>query len=399
MMPDVTSCNLPTHNDAKKLKEGSFLTMFWFNTLYVIIAGISSLASSAAAKIELRVLYPGSIAPMYIRGDGCGLNWSQGVRMSSLGNSTWSTYLDCSSNVTGLEVKALLDDRTWMLGGNHRIALSDPTSFVVYPWFHTYHGSLEIIKNVYSPELRNSRDVIVYLPPSYKENTLKPHRNVLVMHDGQNLFDRSTAYMGNAWMCQDALDGTIIGGTSAEVLIVGPYNTPDRINEYTYVYDPSEGAGGKGDLYLDWIESTLLPLVKKTYRVDLQRDRLGILGSSLGGLISCYAGWTRSGVYGKVGCMSSSFWWDNLDFQTNVVPPSTPAAPLPAIYMDWGTGSKGERDCGRYTENIYGQMVAKGFVENRDVFKYQDEGATHSETYWSKRFHIPIEDLYPMAYA
>lgn len=54
-----------------------------------------------------------------------------------------------------------------------------------------------------------------------------------------------------------------------EVIVVGPYNTNDRTDEYTYSFDPSEGFGGKGDLYLDWIESTLIPLVKKTYRVDL----------------------------------------------------------------------------------------------------------------------------------
>lgn len=99
------------------------------------------------------------------------------------------------------------------------------------------------------------------------------------------------------------------------MIIVGPYNTRDRNNEYTYSYDASEGFGGKGDLYLDWLEQTLIPLIKSKFRVDIQRDSLGILGSSLGGLISCYAGWTRSTVYGKVGCMSSSFWWNNQDFQ------------------------------------------------------------------------------------
>ena len=38
---------------------------------------------------------------------------------------------------------------------------------------------------------------------------------------------------------------TIISGTSEEVVIIGPYNTAARIDEYTYIYDPSEGAGGK----------------------------------------------------------------------------------------------------------------------------------------------------------
>ena len=44
----------------------------------------------------------------------------------------------------------------------------------------------------------------------------------------------------------------------------------------------------------------------------------GILGSSLGGLVSCFAGWTRPHVYTSVGCMSTSFWWNDEDFN-NVV--------------------------------------------------------------------------------
>ena len=156
------------------------------------------------------------------------------------------------------------------------------------------------------------------------ENTLKVHKNVLVMHDGQNLFNTKTAFMGNAWMCQNSLDQSIVGGTTEEILVVAPYNTSERMDEYTYVQDPEYG-GGKGDLYLDFLESTIIPLAQSNFRVEISRDTLGILGSSLGGLISCYAGWTRSDVYGKVGCMSSSFWWDNQDFQTNLITKSTPA--------------------------------------------------------------------------
>lgn len=106
------------------------------------------------------------------------------------------------------------------------------------------------------------------------------------------------------------MDQSIIGGTTAEVLIVAPYNTAERIDEYTYIADPDYG-GGKGDLYLDFLESTIIPLAQNNFRVEIDHSTLGIAGSSLGGLISCYAGWTRSEVYGKVGCMSSSFWWDN----------------------------------------------------------------------------------------
>ena len=64
--------------------------------------------------------------------------------------------------------------------------------------------------------------------------------------------------------------------------------------------------------------------------------------------------------------------------------------------MDSGTGSLGEKECTAYTANIYDQLVAdKHYEEGKEVFKYVDEGATHSESYWGPRFHIPLEDLYP----
>ncbi len=38
------------------------------------------------------------------------------------------------------------------------------------------------------------------------------------------------------------------------------------------------------------------------------------------GLITCYAVWTRPGVWGGFGaCMSSSFWWNNQDFNTTIL--------------------------------------------------------------------------------
>lgn len=309
----------------------------------------------------------------------------------------FSISVSCPSSVSSFEFKVLADDSTWEQGSNHHYSTEQGSTREIYPWFNSKSGDTStIIKNVYSKELNNTRDVIFYLPPSYYENSLKTYSNILIMHDGQNLFDWKTAYMGNAWNCQESLDSTIIGGTTDEILVVGAYNTPDRINEYTYIYDPSEGAGGKGDLYLDWIESTLLPLVKENIpRVEIKRETLGILGSSLGGLISCYAGLTRPDVYGRVGCMSSSFWWDENDFQKNVVPESTPKKPLNHIYMDSGTGSVGEKECTAYTADVYQQLADKGYSPDEEVFKYVDEGATHSESYWGPRFHIPMEDLYP----
>lgn len=43
-------------------------------------------------------------------------------------------------------------------------------------------------------------------------------------------------------------------------LFLGVYNTPNRTDELTYSYDPTEGTGGNGEKYLDFIETSVLPL-------------------------------------------------------------------------------------------------------------------------------------------
>ena len=96
--------------------------------------------------------------------------------------------------------------------------------------------------------------------------------------------------------------------------------------------------------------------------------------------------------------MSSSFWWDNQDFQKNVITKSNPASSnpsLPVVYMDSGTGSKGERDCTQYTKEIFNYDLSVGFTENVNVFDYVQEGGTHDEASWGGRLEIPLMDLYP----
>lgn len=370
-------------------------------SLVVVFCLVFFVAEIVATRYTITAHYPRSLTSLSLRGDGCGLNWNSGIRMTNTaqvnGHYQWQVEIDCDASVKNVELKVLVNDNTWMLGSNHHISFDKKPVVDVYPWFYTYQGSLQTIPKVYSPELKNTRDVIVYLPPSYQENTVKRHRNVLIMHDGQNLFDPRTSAFGTAWMCQNTLDNMIITGQSDELLIVGPYNTNDRTNEYTYIYDPSESTGGKGDLYLNWLESTLIPLTKESFRVDIQRETLGILGSSLGGLISCYAGWTRANVYGKVGCMSSSFWWDDNNYQKDVIinqAINTTMYSVPTFYMDSGTAG-GDGSCAVYTNQVYDYYLEHGFVADQTVYKYVDQGGEHNEASWGKRFHLPMAALYP----
>lgn len=145
---------------------------------------------------------------------------------------------------------------------------------------------------------------MLYLPPSFTENTLKRYEDVLVMHDGNNLFGTLQCESCCPFGCWNlelqALDPLIVEGGMREIIVVGVFNTANRTSEYTYSQDPEEG-GGNGDRYLDFLQHTLLPAVLQAFpRVSPRDGRVGLLGSSLGGLISCYAGWTRPTTFSQV---------------------------------------------------------------------------------------------------
>jgi len=280
----------------------------------------------------------------------------------------------------------------------------ESSSVTIYPWFHSNQGEYSIIGTIYSPQLNNTRDIIVYTPPSYYENTLKTQTNILVMQDGQNLFNASTSYAGVAWDCQDTVNSYVVQGLMEEVLIIGVYNTPDRIDEYTYSYDPCYttdfrgncvGGGGKGDLYLDFLIENVIPWVSTMFRIDTERINLGILGSSLGGLISCYGAWTRPSVFSKGGCMSSSFWWNYRDFN-EVILATYPKPADETIYLDSGNCCPIPTGDDHYqTAQVRNTMESLGLTMNQTLFYYLDEGGQHSEYYWGQRFWVPMTDLYP----
>lgn len=247
------------------------------------------------------------------------------------------------------------------------------------------------------------------------------------MHDGQNLFNASTSAFGTAWMCQDTVNSLVTNGQMREIIIVGVDNGgANRTYELTYSIDPTVGTGGGLDLYLDFVEQTVMPLMMDRYRIDASasastgksmptggtpsavttpseasasaplNNRWDILGSSLGGLASCYALYTRPSIYGFAGCMSSSFWWNSEDFNNTVIPDH--AVPLGAIYVDSGNAGPDDDDVVQ-TQTVRDHLESIGFplqatadrsLGARSLGYYLQQGGQHSEYYWGQRFYVPM---------
>jgi predicted alpha/beta superfamily hydrolase len=279
---------------------------------------------AAPAVTTVRVHYPAGAHTIAIRGSGGPLTWDKGKPMASGADDTWTFTLPGLS--TAIEYKPLLDDATWSRGPNYKLVPGDVVD--VYPHFTTVKGTYS--KNwpaFTSTILPSTRGIWVYVPPTYLENA-RAKFPVLYMHDGQNLFDASTAFGGNEWKVDETMDAAAEDGTIREVIVIGVENDADRMAEYTFP------APNKGDQYLQMLTDEVKPLVDSTYRTIPARSSTGIMGSSLGGLISAYAGVHRADAFGLVGAMSPSTWWDNLAILDEVgTTPTRPQRP-DKVYVD-----------------------------------------------------------------
>lgn len=252
-------------------------------------------------------------------------------------------------------------------------------------------GDIQYERGVPSTFLGNTRDVIVYLPVGYSDDTTTRYP-VLYMQDGQNLMDPRTAYAGE-WGVDETAQRLLRCGQMSPVIIVGVYNAGSaRIAEYTQVPDPTYG-GGNADNYGKFLLQELKPLIDSHYRT-LASEPAGVAGSSLGGLVSLYFGISHPEAFNKVGAVSPSVFWANKDIVTRYAGLS---AKLPLrIWEDIGTAEgttpQEEVDNAIALRDV---LVSKGWVLGDDLSYLEVPNATHSELSWSKRIDQVLAYLYP----
>lgn len=255
---------------------------------------------------------------------------------------------------------------------------------------HTTSGNIKIAQNVYSPQLDNQRDILVYLPPSYDVG--RSHYPVLYMHDGYNLFDEATSYIGE-WHVDETME-YLAKTENLEAIIVGiPSMGSERLAEYSPFVDEKYG-GGKGKAYLQFLVDTLKPLVDYAFRTLPDKQHTGIMGSSMGGLISLYGFFAYPAVFGFAGVMSPSLWFANQAVFEYVE--KTPFQ-QGKIYLDAGTREMGghwpdQTILRSRSRRYYGRvrrmkriLVNKGYRPTRNLLHVEDIGGGHNEAAWATR--------------
>src|SRR4029077_12231861 len=188
---------------------------------------------------------------------------------------------------------------------------------------------------------RNKRMLRVWVPPRYDalENNAR-HYPVLYLNDGQNLFDRATAFAGVEWQVDETADRLIRQEVIPPMIIVGIDNAQsDRMKEYLphRSFNPPI-LRPQGKRYPDFLMNEVMPFMHERYRIARGPENTGLGGSSLGAIISLYTAMTRPGVFGRLLLESPSLFISNRQFLKS----SRAFRQWPArIFMAMGTNEAG----------------------------------------------------------
>lgn len=206
------------------------------------------------------------------------------------------------------------------------LALGGPAAAAEVPRPSTAQPNVHVLPTPFViPGLDRRRTVRIYLPPDYQGSSRR--YPVLYMHDGQNLFDEATAYVGEEWGVDEALNA-LAGSRGLRLIVVGIDNGgADRIHELN-AWDSQEFGKGEGEQYMAFVVNVLKPWVDQHYRTRPDRRHTAIMGSSMGALISSYALGRYPEVFGGAGIFSPAYWLAPQVFDYTASHPPPPAARL-----------------------------------------------------------------------
>ena len=153
-----------------------------------------------------------------------------------------------------------------------------------------------------------------------------------------------------------------------------------RLDEYSPWYNDQLEAGGEGKKYAEFIVKTLKPYVDAAYRTLPSKEYTGLIGSSMGGLISHYAAIEYQDVFSKVGVLSPSFWFSNESYSYTTSKVSQTDL---KYYTIAGQGEGAEMLTN--LNKMVGVLGAIG-INDQNIRKIIHPDGKHSEDYWSREF-------------
>jgi predicted alpha/beta superfamily hydrolase len=330
--------------------------------------------TQAVLRRELRVHYPAGRGRIVLRSE---LDWERDVPPSDVSKDGHTYSFALEARKPFLYFKPILagdeGEARWCVGPDMLLSLTADVPAEVYPHFDGPEtGSFSPVIERDSKILGRKHLLRIYLPPGYGENTLRSYP-VLYMQDGKNLFFPEEAFLGRGWGVGNALH--LLDGMNAvdRVVVVG-IHSGDRMSEYT---KPGYEA------YARSVVEEVKPEVERKIRVMKTPRETGVIGSSLGGVVSFYMAWEYPDAFGYAACMSSTFSHkDDLVDRVLAEPKRTSR-----FYLDSGWPG----DNYEVTLAMAMALARRGYRVREDFLHLAFPLEEHDEQAWGRRLHLPVQ--------
>lgn len=357
----------------------------------------------------VRVHYPADSHVLALTGHQAPID--QPTTLKSTANNTWE--LDVGPITAPLSFTPTLDGKA---AKGPPYVVQPGQTLDVYPYFDADRGKVDGFEpKFHSTIMNNDHMVRMYLPPSYPENTEKRYP-VIYMHDGQILFEEDLGTVDaiakssyGSWATEETLDAAIANGDVPEAIVIGidiriTFN-PDptrflndlmaaRVQELTPTPDDAFAdtkGTGQGPQYLRMIAEELKPYVDGKLRTLPDREHTFMMGSSLGGLISVWAGLEHGDVFGGIASLSTATYWDKEVVLSHAASLKVGSTTTPRMYVDTGQDESDDSEMGPYMPTAEKQarlvdaLKKTGYVEGVSLRAVVDPAGKHDGASWARR--------------
>ena len=268
-------------------------------------------------------------------------------------------------------------------------------------------GGLKIFNLESKYEWMGSRDIYVYLPAEYLNNTDSSKKfPVLYMLDGQNVWDhRNLPWQG--WKVESSMERLVQEDKIQSAIVVGISNSRNRTKEYAGWCDELPD----GDVVTDSVEfkryanehrlmivEEIIPFIEANYNVIADRSGRVIAGSSYGAFCSAYFAASNPEVFSGAGLFSGG----SRGFEQIIATDGFNFSSEQKVkfYIDCGTGDSLEMILLPGTQQLKDYLLAKGYkqaekpTDEGDLFYQEAVGHSHNEQAWSRRIPDFLEFMY-----
>lgn len=234
-----------------------------------------------------------------------------------------------------------------------------------------------------SDALGGRREVQIYVP---QEGGSLPGRRfpVLYLNDGQNMFDNACAAGGMAWEIQKTSSRLAAAGRIPPLILVGIDHGGDaRRAEFAPCDGTFEGQPvvARGRQYERFLVDELKPCIDRHFMTSTRPQDTGLLGASMGGLISLAIGLRRPGVFGCIGAMSPSC-GGHADWLMGELEKRREALARLRLWFD--TGARDGPDTEDAAKVVAHIGALLGVQQEDFAFRFDAQGEPHASS-WGRR--------------